>query len=101
VFPLKLDKKKAHEAWQRIGANDALANRIIAGAEKYAMYVMLHRIESRHIKYAQGWLNGERWNDELSVPPPAGQTDPAYTAGTSEYAARVQAEEEAAIAEMS
>lgn len=92
-YPLKLDKKKAHQAWTDAIASGAPAQSITNAAMRYARYCAVNAIEPRHIKYAQGWLNGERWNDEIPLPAAAGESDPAFTKGTPEWDARVEAEE--------
>lgn len=97
-YPQKLDKARAYDAFCAAIAAGADAQVLCAGAAAYAAYCRIHSVEPRSIKYAQGWLNDDRWTDELDMPPTVGATDPAYTIGTPEYAARQLVEEDAAIA---
>lgn len=101
-FPQHLDKGKAYDAYCDALASGAEPQNLLAGAAAYATYCRINHIESRSIKYAQGWLNDERWMDryEEVLPPEVGETDPAYIIGTPEYDARVVAEEDRAIAAM-
>lgn len=92
-YPLKLDKPKAYAAWQAALAQGAEPQRIIAGAQKYARYCRINEWLSP--KYAQGWLNNERWNDELPLPREVGE-GPSF----EEQEAQRRAEEERAIREM-
>jgi hypothetical protein len=39
---------------------------IIAGMRSYADRVKRDRTERKHIKMAQGWINGRRWEDETA-----------------------------------
>jgi hypothetical protein len=54
------------------------ADVIIAGMRSYADRVKRDRIERKHIKMAQGWLNGRRWEDEQQQP-----ERPMHGAGSS------------------
>lgn len=70
VYPIRKDKRKAAKAWRnavaRIVASngasreDAMAQ-LIAGASRYAKDP--NRSET-YTKYAEGWLNGDRWLDD-------------------------------------
>lgn len=96
-YPVHRDKFKAQEAFEDAGYAGYPAEEIIAGAKRYARWL---KTTTTAPKYAQGWINGRRWEDELDIPPEVGETDPAFTVGTPEYAARLLAEEERAIREM-
>jgi hypothetical protein len=66
VYPLKRDKRKAAKAWRnavrRLGANRAVAQAtILAGAARYRNDP--NRVDE-FTKYAEGWLNGDGWEDE-------------------------------------
>jgi len=62
VYPIKRDKKKAQEAYERLVRKGVDQDRIIAGARTYAEFQ--RRPGAPATKYAQGWLSGERWEDE-------------------------------------
>jgi hypothetical protein len=67
VFPNSAGKADARKAWA--GAVKKVAPFvIIAAAEKYRELVTREGREKKHIKHASGWLNGERWNDEITLP---------------------------------
>jgi len=66
AFADKRGKEEALKVWKRIKPSADLAEQITAAAERYAAYraaVLLP--QGRTPKMAQGWLSGERWNDEL------------------------------------
>lgn len=52
------DKPKAYAAWSKAIKTADPAD-IIAGAKRYALVA-----KPGYTKYAQGWLTGERWNDD-------------------------------------
>jgi hypothetical protein len=70
IYPLKRDKRKAEKAWRnsvrRLGANpganrEAAMAQILAGAIRYRDDP--NRVDE-FTKYAEGWLNGDGWEDE-------------------------------------
>jgi hypothetical protein len=70
VYPLKRDKRKAEKAWRnavrRLGANpganaETAKAQIIAGAIQYRDDP--NRLDE-FTKYAEGWLNGDGWEDD-------------------------------------
>lgn len=75
VYPRKQGREEAREAWTNhvLGKGTykgepikkADADRIMAGVIAYAARVKRERTERKHIKMAQGWLNGRRWEEEL------------------------------------
>lgn len=90
-YPLKLDKYKAAPAFAAAVEAGADAGAIIAGARRYAAWVRRNGTQPQHVKYAQGWLNDRRWEDDLSDPNAvAADTTPAI--GTPEYEAQQEAE---------
>ena len=86
VYPLKRDKRKALNAWRNAVAR-APHNIILQGARRY-------REDPNRLpgftKYAEGWLNGDGWEDEALPPrinpngqrsdPPRPMTDADMTA---------------------
>lgn len=70
VYPLHKDKARAFRAWraqlaQAQGAERAqLAQRVIEGAERYRNDP---NRDPEHTKYAEGWLSGQRWEDEIGT----------------------------------
>lgn len=63
VFPLKKDRKGARGAWpaavRKVKGDWKV---LVTAAEAYAREVAGR--DPQHIKYPQGWLNGERWLDQ-------------------------------------
>jgi len=60
VYPLKRDKRKALLAWRNAIAR-ATATVILQGARRYREDP--NRVDG-FTKYAEGWLNGDGWEDE-------------------------------------
>jgi hypothetical protein len=60
VYPLKRDKRKALNAWRNAIAR-ANATLILQGARRYREDP--NRLP-QFTKYAEGWLNGDGWEDE-------------------------------------
>lgn len=67
IFPNGSCKADARKAYAR-AVKKAAPFVIIAGAERYRDLVTRQRREKRHIAHASSWLNGERWNDEITLP---------------------------------
>lgn len=67
AYPVHKDRKRAEQAWQRLTAGDRRA--AIAALPGYIADCQRNGIE---YKYAQGWLNGRRWEDEPTLAPEAG-----------------------------
>lgn len=64
-YPIKNDKRNALVAFKRARTTTSLSV-IMDGLTRYIEF--LHWPNAPQAKYAQGWLNGERWNDEYSKP---------------------------------
>lgn len=64
AFPQKSGKPAAYDAWLKAIARGADPDSVITAAESYA--ASLGR-NPRKVKYPQGWLNDERYNDESTV----------------------------------
>ena len=60
VYPLKRDKRKALHAWRNAVAR-APHNIIVQGARRYREDP---NRTPEFTKYAEGWLNGDGWEDE-------------------------------------
>ena len=98
VYPRHVAKASSFSRW-KIVTREIDPDVVIAAAARYAE--SCRGIEAKFIKYPDGWLLAGRWDDdEIAPPPEAWASDPAWVVGTPEYAARQQAEEDAAIAEM-
>ena len=62
-YPRKEGKKKAREKWMRLNPDPALFSRIMTGLEGHIRSEQWRR---GVIPHPTTWLNGERWEDELS-----------------------------------
>lgn len=62
AFGLKRDPKSARAAWAK-ACKKADPDHLIAIAAQYHAWCIAEEVSQ---KYAQGWLNDERWNDELT-----------------------------------
>jgi hypothetical protein len=72
AYPLKRGKRKA-EGCYRSARNRASAEEILNGAKAYALEVRGR--EASKIKWAEGWLEGDRWTDNPTpTTPPAPET---------------------------
>lgn len=70
VYPKKAAKKDAQKAWVKAIKRET-ADRIVAAAEKYAAWLSAPSRPGEfkpHPKNAQGWLNGDRWQEFLDQP---------------------------------
>jgi len=65
VYPRKVDKKKASQAWAR-AVKETAPFVIIAGAKRYRDQVNREGREKRFIKHPTTWLNGKCWNDDYT-----------------------------------
>jgi len=64
-YPRKCAKKDALKAWQRI--SPSLYASILEAIEKHKRSEDWRRDGGRYIPYPATWLNGERWEDDLTV----------------------------------
>lgn len=70
VFPRKDDKKNAKRAFLRLKPDEALLAQLLAALEKQKRSRQWLDAGGRYIPLASTWLNGERWNDQMSEGPP-------------------------------
>ncbi len=65
IFAHKYGKREAADAWLDIGTiDDELFGLIMAGAEREAAARSGLIASGRSPKWAQGWINGKRWEDD-------------------------------------
>jgi uncharacterized protein YdaU (DUF1376 family) len=62
VFADKRGKQAALKVWKKKKL-DAIADQVISGAKRY---IQIRDADQKFWKQAQGWLNDERWTDEVS-----------------------------------
>lgn len=67
LYPRKMGKKRAYEAYLRAikqGVTDAV---IQDGIERYIAYLRTVKVSSQYIKLGSTWFCGQCWNDEYNV----------------------------------
>lgn len=69
AYPLKVGKKAAWKAWQRVEVTKELAARIMASLEQWRASDQWTKDAGRYIPHASTWINGERWEDEVKAEP--------------------------------
>jgi rubredoxin len=89
-YPRKVGKKPARNAWQKCIKGGASPAAIIDAAKLYALMAKRSGIEQKYLKYPQGWLADERFEDEVEDIKFETPADQIY--GTPEYEARMIAE---------
>lgn len=82
LYPVKKDKKRAYAAFKK-ALKRAPIEELTRGAIDYAQWLKQHPLQSG--KFAEGWLNDDRWTDELE-PLQAMQT-PRMDRATSQFLA--------------
>jgi hypothetical protein len=70
-YPKRVSKKDARTAFDR-ALRDTLPEVILAGIKRYAAYWQAEKTEERFIPHAATWINRRQWEDELTMPKPAG-----------------------------
>ena len=71
MFPNKRDKQKAQEAFKRLNPDDRLFKKMMDGLKAEISYREKMDRSGEFVpcwKYGQGWINGKRWEDELTPP---------------------------------
>lgn len=71
-YPRKIEKKRAAIVWKQKNCGNGKFNAIMAKLEEYKRSDQWQRDNGRYIPHPATWLNGERWNDELSCQVPQG-----------------------------
>ena len=65
AYPKKVKKKRAQELYLKVtSANQATDDQILKGL---SAYLQSREVKSGYISDPTTWLNGERWNDEISA----------------------------------
>lgn len=65
IYPCKDGEKPAIQVYSRVVTTYELAVEVYKGAKRYAARITAD--PTAKVKYAQGWLNDERWRDEGPV----------------------------------
>lgn len=73
IYPRKISRKYAEEAWRKIPAHKHLD--VIAGIKKHVVMWGQQGTEKQYIPHGSSWLNGARWEDEIELAPEMPQCD--------------------------
>lgn len=87
AYPNKKAKAAARKAWDKLRVDDALLALILTALQKHKQQPAWTKDGGAYIPHPATWLNGRRWEDDLSEP----LAGPAGHPGTSneEVAARI------------
>lgn len=72
-YPRKTAKRDAEKAWGKIPAHKQIE--VIEATRKHALMWKQQGTEKQYIPYPASWIRGERWEDEIEVPPEMPQCD--------------------------
>lgn len=96
LYPRKVGKDKAEKAWAKLKLTQDLFDLIVSALAKHAVTPGWTKDSGQFIPHASTWLNGKRWEDEVTTaanvhqfPTPSRHTDfdkRDYRAGTKENA---------------
>jgi len=68
LYPNKKGKAAAEKAWKKLKVTDDLFNLIAQGLAKQCISPAWTKDGGQFIPHPATWLNGKRWEDEVSVP---------------------------------
>lgn len=71
AYPKKLDKRRALTAWLKLEPDDGILQEILPAIEQQSKSHEWIRESGRFIPYPATWLNGRRWEDEVTQEAPA------------------------------
>lgn len=66
LYPRKVDKAKAEKAWNKLDMTPVLFTEICTALAKQASSLDWLKSGGQYIPHATTWLNGRRWEDEVS-----------------------------------
>ncbi len=89
-YPKKVSKKRAQKIWDKLEMTDELFSQIMDSLEAQKSSPQWQKDNGQFIPYPTTWLNGQRWEDEISQ----GDNDftPAETMGLDEISPERQRE---------
>ena len=88
AYPRKDDKKNARRAFLRLKPDERLLALLLSALDRHKRSRQWTDEGGRYIPLAATWLNGERWNDQMSEGPPGKRVS------AQNYAQRVYSEAE-------
>lgn len=83
AYPKKRGKEKARRAWKKLKPDIALCRTMAAALERDKASRDWRKDAGAYIPYPATWLNGRRWEDEPSQPPPEPAAAPLRGEGVS------------------
>lgn len=78
-YPRKEAKAEAQKAFKKINATAALLEQILAAIEDQKKSESWVKDGGKYIPHAATWLNGRRWEDEVTPTKPTNITKPGYS----------------------
>lgn len=66
AYPKKAAKQTALKAWNKLKPDEELLKTILNALEQHKRSAQWQRDNGQYIPYPATWLNGRRWEDELS-----------------------------------
>lgn len=78
AYPRKVGKEKAKTAWKKIKPDDGLLETILAALAKQKKLVDWQKDDGKWIPYPASWLNGKRWQDEITPDNKKSQTSEPF-----------------------
>ena len=77
-YPKKTAKQSALKAFEKIKPDEELLNKMLSSLEQQKKSVQWTKDNGRYIPYPANWLNGRRWEDELTEVKPISKFDDNY-----------------------
>ena len=74
AYPKKTAKKDAFKAWAKLKPDEDLTEKILSALEKHKKSDQWLKDNGQFIPYPATWLNGRRWEDEMTGGNQNGQT---------------------------
>lgn len=75
AYPKRKAKAAAVKAWNRLRPDDSLVAVILTAIENHMKQDSWTRDNGQYIPHPSAWLNGQRWNDEVTAAPAALDND--------------------------
>lgn len=69
AYPRHVDRAKAEKAWLKIAPDDALRERIMRAVDAQKKSAQWTKDNGAFIPHPASWLNGKRWEDEVTIAP--------------------------------
>ena len=66
AYPKKVAKQDAIKAWNKLNHDDELDKKIMDGLRRWCFSDEWSRDDGRYIPHPATWLNGRRWEDEVT-----------------------------------